>query len=126
MAKEKLFVKKIPFKTYVFGLAVLLLLSPCKVRNFIQAGLDLPQTEVSNKSQSTVSQAFCKILVVSDAVEATSKPIDQLFNDPHSQAEQSTLEVTSHKPCFSFYTSRNLSVSEVSLYILYQNLQIYS
>ena len=36
----------------VVSLAFLLLVSPCKVRNFFQAELGLPQTEVSNKNKS--------------------------------------------------------------------------
>ena len=35
----------------VVSLAFLLLVSPCKVRNFFQAELGLPQTEVSNKNK---------------------------------------------------------------------------
>ncbi len=39
----------------------LLVLSPCKVRNFIQAQLGVPQTEVLNKSQTTREQANCRV-----------------------------------------------------------------
>lgn len=50
-----------PFQ-YVFsiwGLVLLLIVSPCKVRNFIQEELGFPKTEVSNKSQTTLKNVSC-------------------------------------------------------------------
>ncbi|WP_066758250.1 hypothetical protein [Crocinitomix algicola] len=48
----------------IFGLGILLLLAPCKVRNFIQAELGLEITKVSNLSQTNfnVAQSDCSIL----------------------------------------------------------------
>lgn len=48
----------------IIGLGILLLLAPCKVRNFIQAELGLEITKVSNLSQTNfnVAQSDCSIL----------------------------------------------------------------
>src|SRR5690606_6095101 len=43
----------------VMVLALLILLSPCKVRNYIQSELDIAQTQALNKSQSAFSPSTC-------------------------------------------------------------------
>ncbi len=59
-------------------LALLLLLSPCKVRNSVQSFLDVPQTEVSNYSVTTLSQSGCSVADVSiDAVTQEVKTSKQ-------------------------------------------------
>ncbi|WP_299252036.1 hypothetical protein [uncultured Lacinutrix sp.] len=110
----------------IFGLLLLLLLSPCKVRNFIQAELGIPQTKVLNKSQSTISQSNCQIFEISETAKTVSKPD---FKQPDfSVSEASTLDFTIYllKHSFNLNTSRSQQVSNVPLYILYQNLKVYS
>ncbi|OYX28201.1 MAG: hypothetical protein B7Z06_02250 [Flavobacteriales bacterium 32-35-8] len=124
--KERLEIRKISSFLPILGLAVLLLLSPCKVRNYIQAELGLPQTQVSNKSQSIISQSNCQTFEVSDAVQTIAKPTLQqsyfLISDTYRLVFTPDLFKQSIHPI----TSRNHKVSLVPLYILYQNLKVYS
>ena len=110
----------------IFGLVLLLLLSPCKVRNFIQAELEIPQTTVLNKSQTTISQTNCQTLEVSENIQSVSKPS---FNQPAFLIpEASPFHFTTYlfKHSFNLKASRNHEVSNVPLYILYRNLKVYS
>src|SRR5690606_41833548 len=59
----------------VFGLATLLLLSPCKVRNFIQAEVGVPQTTVLNSSQTSISTTSCVAFDVAESKHSSSTPI---------------------------------------------------
>lgn len=51
--------KNIGTLLFAVGLILLLLISPCNVRNFIQEELGLPQTEVANKSKTYLSNSNC-------------------------------------------------------------------
>ncbi|HZW62712.1 MAG TPA: hypothetical protein VFF15_03610 [Flavobacteriaceae bacterium] len=109
----------------VSGLALLLLLSPCKVRNYIQAELGIAQTQVPGKSQTVLSQTSCYTVDVHKAVEQVTKPESQspqaLFSVPFS-----TLTVLASNSCLSLITGENPSGTNIPLYILYQNLKVYS
>ncbi len=110
----------------IFGLVLLLLLSPCKVRNFIEAELGIPQTKVLNKSQSTISQSNCQTFAFSETIQTVTKPN---FQQPDFLvSEVSHFEFTTYllRHSFNLNTSRNQQVSNVPLYILYQNLKVYS
>lgn len=104
----------------IFGLSLLILLSPCKVRNFIQAELGTPQTEVSNKSQTTVSSSDCLSFEEATSPTNTHHPSHPLLADlfdvsfVNSDARVSISGVVT--------TSK---FSAVSLYILFQNLRVY-
>ena len=110
----------------VLGLTLLLLLAPCRVRNFIQEELGLTQTEVSNKNITTVNRSAC----------STVNTTETVFSNIKSLTQSSPL-LTKNKVDFSFnaidfktnlassYNTRNSSVSVVPLYILYQNLKVY-
>ncbi|CAM3866927.1 MULTISPECIES: hypothetical protein [Flavobacterium] len=110
----------------IFGLVLLLLLSPCKVRNFIQAELGIPQTNVLNKSQSTISQSNCQTFEFSETIQTITKPTFQQSDFLISEA--SHFDFTSYllRNSFNLNTSRNLLVFDVPFYILYQNLKVYS
>lgn len=110
----------------VFGLVLLLLLSPCKVRNFIQAELEIPLTTVLNKSQSTISQSNCQTLEFSEAIPSISKISFQ--QSDFQKIEASSFDFTSYvlKHAFLFNTSKSQHAKDVPLYILYQNLKVYS
>ncbi|MGS0525432.1 hypothetical protein ACU8V7_09800 [Zobellia nedashkovskayae] len=110
----------------VLGLVLLLFLSPCKTRNFIQAELGVIQTKVLNKSQSTVSQLDCPSFEVSEIIQTVSKPS---FHQPNIL----TPEVYHFRFAFNWLrhypiptSSKEQLVSDVPLYILYQNLKVYS
>lgn len=55
---EKLNIKNL---LYVSGLALLLLFSPCSVRNHLQSALDIPQTEVHNVNKAVVNSTNCNV-----------------------------------------------------------------
>ena len=110
----------------IIGLAVLLLVSPCKVRNFIQAEIGIPKTEVSNKSQTTVSQSNCQDIELSQVVQSTSKPTIKLHKLSTLDFYSFLFSDSSLKHSYKTYTTKTQPESEVPLYILYQNLKVYS
>lgn len=124
--KEKLEIKKYYSILPVFGLVLLLLLSPCKVRNFIQAELGLPQTNALNKSQTSISTTSCVAFEVTEANNSSStsdtKTSDNLANDEYFAFHfpaQSKIKNT-HR------ISKSKLIPSLPLYILYQNIQVYS
>lgn len=110
----------------IFGLAVLLLLSPCKVQNFIQAELGIPQAKVLNKSQSAISQSNCLTYETSEAIQTIFEQNVQQPDYSISEAYSFELIVKLPKHSLTQKSSRSQLVSDVPLYILYQNLQVYS
>ncbi len=110
----------------IFGLVLLLLISPCKVRNFIQAELGIPQTKVLNKSQSTISQSNCQNFELSGTVQTISRHTFQQPDFPFPEASIVEFAINLIKYSFNLHTLRNQLVSNVPLYILYQNIQVYS
>lgn len=105
----------------LFGMALLLLFSPCKVRNFIQSGLDLQHTQVLNKSKSTISNAKCQSL------EITTKE-----DQNASKSLDLALESSYDKPLVfivGFSNNESLpdyrSISPIPLYILYKKLIVF-
>jgi len=110
----------------VFGLATLLLLSPCKVRNFIQAEVGVPQTTVLNKSQTSISTTSCVSFDVAESKHSSSTPVtktvDIFFNEktyafhfPIQPKVTNAIRISTSKP-----------IPSTPLYILYQNIQVYS
>lgn len=110
----------------IFGFVLLLLLSPCKVRNFIQAELGVPQTKVLNKSQSAISQSNCQTFEISETVQTISKPTFKQSGFLISEAYHFDFTIYLLRHSFSLSTSRSQQVTDVPLYILYQNLKVYS
>ncbi|MDO7174216.1 hypothetical protein [Mariniflexile sp. AS56] len=110
----------------IIGLALLLLLSPCKVRNFIQAEVGIPQTEVSNKIKTAFSNANCNLYEVATGVLVPEKYSVQSVSDfvlsdfsfTYTEWDASRSAVHSGK-------TRSHSVSAVPLYILYKNFKNY-
>ncbi|MFN0728074.1 hypothetical protein [Polaribacter gochangensis] len=110
----------------IFGLVLLLVISPCKVRNFIQAELGIPQIEVLNKNQSTISESNCQTFEFSETIQTITKPTFQQPDFLISGASPFNFASYLFKNSFNLNTSRNQQVSDVPLYILYQNLKVYS
>ncbi|MFA7688282.1 MAG: hypothetical protein WCY25_10500 [Moheibacter sp.] len=124
--KEKLDIKKYSLILSLLGLALLLLLSPCKVRNFIQAQIGLPQTNVLNKSLATISTASCVAFDVAEINHSSSpsvtKAVDFFVNEPafilHFPVQLKTNN--------TLRISKSKLIPSIPLYILYQNIQVYS
>jgi len=110
----------------IWGLVLLLLFSPCKVRNFIQAELEIPQTQVLNKSQSTTSLSNCQTYKISGESQAILKSSLQSSDLLISGTENGVFALCLCRHSFVFPASRKYLFSDVPLYILYQNLKIYS
>lgn len=124
--KEKINIKAKSTLLPFLGLALLLLFSPCKVRNYIQAELGLSQTEVASKSKTTFTSVGCSAFEISEATSALTKSGIQ---SAPILAENSTAiafrkTVSTHKST-TFHTTRNLLISVVPLYILYKNFKVY-
>lgn len=108
------------------GLALILLLAPCSVRNYFQSTLDIPLTEVTNKSKSTINTANCSI-----------SEIEEVQNSLPQLVKQYSPVLLACYISFNFHTQILISVKTVSkeipiqsdtivpYYILYQNLKIH-
>jgi hypothetical protein len=105
---------------------LLLLLSPCKVRNFIQDELEVTQTKVLNKGQAAVSQSNCLTFDVSENLQPISKPTIQQPYFAVLEAYSFGVTIKPIKHSFTQKPSRGQLPPDVPLYILYQNLQVYS
>lgn len=110
----------------IFGLVLLLLLSPCKVRNYIQSELGIPQTNVLNKSQSTIPHSNCLGFEASDIEQSVLEPTFQQLDLFVLKSYNSGFKLDLYNQSIYSISSRNHSISAVPLYILYQNFQIYS
>lgn len=109
-----------------FGLALMLLLSPCKVRNFVQAELNLPQTEASNKSKTTISTSNCSSFNV--ALNSVSESKLEFKKLPTKAAKSFELAYSTYDSVKSSVYSnkeRAQAVSPIPLYILHQNFKVY-
>jgi len=108
----------------LLGLVILLLLSPCKVRNFIQVELGLTQTEVSNKSQATVSYLDCNDFEITNtSFQKSTSSVDftAIIVDVNTAFVVSDISKSYLQPD----QKGNYSVSKIPLYILYQNFKDY-
>lgn len=117
--KEKLHIRKAATLASLVGLIFLLLLSPCKVRNSVQTALEIPQTEVSNKS-------VCQVYEDIESVSAVTKTVHQIspaFIDPKPQLTAIGLELSLQQT--SMFTGNANSVTRIPYYILYQNLKVH-
>lgn len=109
----------------IFGLALLLLLSPCKVKNYIQSELGVPQTSSLNKSQTAISDSDCQLIDISESANIT----ENLTVSPPFFLSQGTFHVNHTFNLLSksteFRIPENGPISLVPLYILFQNLKVY-
>ena len=110
----------------VIGLALLLLFSPCKIRNYVEAELNLPQTEVANKSKTTISNANCN---TSELSERTQVANHQLQQSSAVLVAKSVLSVAidnrAEEKQTTTYLKGSTSFLIVPLYILYRNFKVY-
>ncbi len=109
------------------GLALLLLLSPCKVKNFIHAELGIPKTEVSKTGKNQISGSSCTTAELAESALTFSKQVTQ--HAPAIKAGNNTFNfktVEVGTPLVAPFQKRNVSVSLTPYYILYQNFKIYT
>lgn len=102
------------------------MLSPCKVREYIEFQLDLPQSEVVNKSQTTLNTSNCASFENTDFTLASSKNSSQnksVLAIQNFSSSISAVSLTDQKA--TFQNIRNLSVSLTPYYILYRNFKVY-
>lgn len=126
IVKDRLHIKKVGSLLSIFGLALLILLSPCKVRHFIQAELEVDQTQVLNKNQTTVSQSSCQAFEYSKIVKNTAKPT---FHQPGNIPAGVYSNKFTNSEIEHFFTptpSVTPLLSNIPLYILHQNIKIYT
>ena len=121
--------KKITIKTFtsfstLLVLCLFLLLSPCKVRNFIQDELGIPQTETSNKSKTTF-QSVCKEFGDANKKDTTEKSVKENFALNFQDSEVFRFSITSWKPNLALPTKQNQKVLPIPFYILYQHFKDY-
>lgn len=118
-----------PLKNLFWGLCtlslcVLLLVSPCRVRNFIQAETGVSTTKVLNKSQTTVSNSNCSYAQQQTGITKVSKvdiPVAKIlfFNTLSYIA----LGLSPIKVFISFYKKYIFSFG-IPLYLVYLQLKI--
>lgn len=109
----------------IIGLVVLLLFSPCKVRNFIQVELNLPLTEVSNKSQTTTSNLSCYSSVITDISLLQTIPsvkVFPVFINGFFNTSFQFIQVFHNKIRTDYQKKRHVT-SSVPLYILFKNFK---
>lgn len=118
--------KPVPYLISIWGLVLLLIISPCKVRNYIQEELGLPKTEVSNKSQTTLKNVSCHSFdnqtldIKSKKSEVTKKVSFSNFLYPLVWNVQKTFV-----PRSKIKQKKDLITPPTPYYILYQNFKDY-
>ncbi|WP_366184404.1 hypothetical protein [Flavobacterium ovatum] len=124
--KQKLNIKSITNLASLIGLALLLLVSPCKVRNFIQAELGVPQTKVVNKNQTTFSNSNCHTVAIAEKTFDTTKPSTPFLPTLTAKITHFYFSGVDYiNRSTPPYKTRNHSTSVAPYYILFQNLKIY-
>lgn len=126
IVKEITFIKNKSILLSVIGLALLLLLSPCKVRNHLQAQLGVTQTDVVNKNKTTLPNTTCNL---SEVVESTIQSAIPTFHFLSSLAKNNTQSSSYERVVVELLQNPNNQVKSTSflapLYILYQNFKAY-
>jgi len=120
-------IKQVSSSLSIIGLVVLLVFSPCKVRNSFQNIFELPVTEVSNKSISSLKNNGCD--VSTDTKIVISKSYNKLQISQTVLSKKSifnTSVITSSKKQISQnYSARGEIPPLAPYYILYQNNKAY-
>ncbi len=110
----------------IFGLAFLLLISPCKVRNYLAVEIGISQNDVSNKSLSALSGSSCVAAGLSDATVVISTVSFSALSALLPAIFESSLRAVEVSKNFSAGFKSGISYrNAVPFYILYQNFQDY-
>lgn len=108
------------------GLVVLLLLSPCKVRNTVQSALGVPTTGVSNKNVTTVHHKSCDLVEKINKEAVLVKSVSQNF--PVAILNFMDEYIIHENINITFFNSSEHWQTQVPLvpyYILYKNFKVY-
>lgn len=108
----------------VFGMVLLLLISPCSVRNYVQSSFGVSKTEVNNKSKTTLSSSNCVSLKTDADFLSQLNTNFQYLLPENSFSSLKKLFFKHQKDTYSYY-KKYLSNSKIPLYILFQNIKIY-
>ena len=111
----------------LIGLVVLLIFSPCKVRNSIQEVFETQKTEVSNKSISSLKNGSCDMSTDVTTVISNSKSSLQLLQAAVLKKSQFNTQfiALSERPINRYYNARAQIPPLAPYYILFQNNKAY-
>ena len=106
--------------------SLLLLLSPCKVKNLIQAELGIPITIASNKSKSTIANSNCNVLELEDAQIAVSSNSSKHPSLSVAKTERfSFSKIAENNIITNYFKTSSILVFSVPLFILYQKIKVH-
>lgn len=111
----------------IIGLIILLVASPCKVRNSIQGVFEIQKTEVSNKSISHLQQSSCETFSETNStLTAYNVSIDafQITLNKSLQYYIGSIPL-SDRPITQYYSARDEIPPLVPYYILFKNNKAY-
>jgi len=106
------------------ALMLILVLSPCKLRNFIQSQLNLEQTEVTSKSKTRLASSCIHFEEISTVIHSDVKPEvkdSSVFSDLAFNVSLVDLNTKINNSAFSI----DFNVHSIPLYILYQNFKVH-
>lgn len=124
--KNKLKIKATYTPFLIVGMVLLFLISPCKVRNYIEAELGVAQTKVLNKNQSTATTSNCLTFENSEVYKTSLKKYSPKFIFFKKNTPQTPSTLTAYKKNYKKFFRGNKQSSSIPLYILYKNLKIYA
>ena len=105
-------------------LTLLLVVAPCKVRNFIEGQIGLPTTEVAHKSKNSLHTSSCTSAEVNDAYyHETSKPVEYVPVSPTASILAFSQNEILRKDV-SILVSYTPTALTIPLYILFQILKL--
>lgn len=109
-----------------FGLAIVLLLSPCKVRNAVEAALGIPQTEVLNKIKTAVSGTACQTAETSAfAIASSGFVVQNIAAVALQKTNFKWIDVDFGNRTTSACANRSYDPYFFPLYLLYLNFKVY-
>lgn len=110
----------------ILGLVVLLIFSPCSIRNTIQSALHIPTTEVANKNKASLNTNHCNSFEEASFQNIVTKIQKQLIPIFKLDSPVFTIHFTSIAPKFEILLERICSAkSGIPYYILYKNFKVY-
>ena len=121
------YIKQLTSILSIIGLVVLLIFSPCKVRNSIQEVFETSKTEVSNKSISSLKNGSCDISTDTETIISTanqSLQLSQAILIKHKQFNIKTASLAD-RPITQYYNARAEIPPLAPYYILFQNNKAY-
>ncbi|PZE17200.1 hypothetical protein DNU06_07965 [Putridiphycobacter roseus] len=102
------------------------MLSPCAVRNFIQAKFSLPQTEVSNLSKTTFHTSSCAVVEEDAAINHSNITVNrvQVIGLVKKQVPVAISDAKKYVVPTA-YQKKEYQIPIVPYFILYQNFKVY-